>query len=212
MPSLTCGPGRIRKLHKSVPADPLLSNHSTLLQLHSIPPGIVLSQAEITDPAAEQPAAQPANSHQLDSQLGQQQGGPGPLAAGIIQTAVPLVIGDLGSGSSRPGLDGMAEAQPVRGSAGDDWLGLESGTGRKQRIRAQISSVAAPVRVSWPGAASALRPPAAQVNSNPEHSSAIHCKCTCLRLTDRRGLVRTRRTSDKLTTAYGTALSLNAKS
>ena len=90
--------------------------------------------------------------------------------------AQPAVRGSAGAMRPETGPDaGTAGAQSVRASAGDDWLGLESGTGRKQRIRAQISSVAAPVRASWPGAASAPSPPAAQVSSYPEHLSAYHC-------------------------------------
>lgn len=199
----------------------------SLLQHHSVPPGIVLLQADITHPAAQQPAAQPANSHQLHPQLGRQQGEPGSSAAGTMQTAGALAIepearrGNFGLGTSRLGLEGMAEAQPVRGaagmhwlglesgvgttttqpvrastgalrpevgpdagtagaqpvraSAGDDWLSLESGSGRRQRIRAQISSVAAPVRASWPSAAPAPSTPAVQVSSDPEHLGCVHC-------------------------------------
>ena len=108
-------------LHASVLDDLLLSKQLSLLYHHSVPAGIVLLQADITDLAAQQPPAQPTSSHQLNSQL---QDEPGSVAAGTMQTAVPLAINKLRSGSSRLGLHGMAEAQPVRESAADDWLSL----------------------------------------------------------------------------------------
>ena len=177
MPSLRCCPCRLSQFNPVCEHDGRSTAQQVIafLHLYSVPSGVVLLQADITDPAAQQPATQPASSHQLKSQPGRQQGAPGPGAAGIMQTAVPLEAepeaqqDNLGWDSSRLGAGPMAEAQPVRASAGDDWLGLESGTGRRQRLRAQISSVAAPVRASWPCAASAPSPTAAQVSSNPEH-------------------------------------------